>query len=74
MIYKLDLELNEFKTKQIKKRAQVQAISEDDVLIDLFDKFVGDELERLIVQDLNDKIDNLTPGRALAMINAMDVE
>ena len=72
MKYKLDLEINEFRSKQVKKRAQVKEISENDVLTELFDRFVGEELDKLIISELNDKIDNLSPGKALAFLSAMD--
>ncbi len=72
MIYNIDIEVDEFQDKQIRKRAAMQEISPEDVLVGYFEVKIKPQVDDLINDELNGKIDALSKGRALAYLDAMD--
>lgn len=72
MIYNIDIEVDEFQDRQIRKRAAMKEISPEDVLVEYFDIKIKPQVDNLIEDELNDKILALGKGKALAYLEALD--
>ncbi len=72
MIYEIEIEVDEFQDRQIRKRAAMKEISVEDVLVDYFNIKIKPQVDDLIEDELNDKIAALGKGRSLAYLEALD--
>jgi len=72
MKYKLEIEIDEFKSRQIKKRAEMKEVSEEDILMKEIEELVLGRLDEWVLDELNDKLTTMSSGKALALLEAMD--
>lgn len=72
MIYNIDIEIDEFQDKQLRKRAALKEISPEEVLVQYFDIKIKPQIDGLINDELGEKINALGKGKSLALLEAMD--
>ena len=72
MIYKVEIDSDEFKSRQIRKRAEIQEVSEEEILMREINKLVLGRFEEWIQDELNGKLTTMSSGKALALLEAMD--
>jgi len=70
--YTLEVEVDEFQDKALKRKAKMKDMSAEDILMNIVAGNVQDELNEMVVDALNTKLSKMPAGKALAIIEAMD--
>ena len=71
--YTIEIEVDEFQEKELKRRAKLKEIAPDIMLSDIVNVSAHDILEEMVNDELNRKLTKIPAGRALSFLEVMDM-
>jgi len=70
--YTIEIEIDEFEDKALKRRAKMKEIKAEDVLKEIVNDVVVNQLDELVADALNTKLTKMPAGKALAILESME--